>query len=79
MKYVYILRSMRRLDQRYFGITSDLRRRLEYHNSGRCAHTAKFLPWRVETYVAFSDERKAAEFERYLKTGAGWAFSLKRL
>ncbi len=36
MKYVYILRSMSRLDQRYFGITSDLRRWLEYHNGGRC-------------------------------------------
>jgi hypothetical protein len=32
----------------------------------------------VETYVAFSDEKKAAAFEKYLKTGAGWAFSLKR-
>lgn len=78
MEYVYILRSVSQPGQRYFGITSDLRQRLEYHNTGRCPHTSKFRPWKVETYVAFSDEKKAIEFEKYLKTGAGWAFSLKR-
>ena len=51
---------------------------LSEHNAGKSTHTAKLRPWRVETYVAFSDEGKAREFERYLKTGAGWAFSLKR-
>lgn len=79
MKYVYILRSLADPDRRYFGITSDLRKRLTEHNAGRSPHTAKFRPWRIETYVAFSDEAKAEEFEKYLKTGAGWAFSLKRL
>jgi predicted GIY-YIG superfamily endonuclease len=78
MKYVYILRSPNPPDQRFFGITSDLPQRLTYHNQGRCAHTSKFRPWRVETYVGFSDEQKAVDFEKYLKTGAGWAFSLKR-
>ncbi len=36
------------------------------------------MPWVVETYIAFSDKAKAIAFEKYLKTGAGWAFSLKR-
>ena len=75
---MYILRSLGEPGRRYFGITEDLRQRLGYHNSGRCPHTSKFMPWKVETYVAFSDERKARAFEKYLKTGAGWAFSLKR-
>lgn len=79
MSYVYILRSISHPGQRYFGITSDLKQRLEYHNTGRCPHTSKFMPWKMETYLAFSDKAKAIAFEKYLKTGAGWAFSLKRL
>jgi putative endonuclease len=79
MKYVYILKSLKDPKQRYIGITSDLKRRLEKHNAGGCLHTAKFKPWRVETYLGFSDEKRAFEFERYLKTGSGKAFSKKRL
>ena len=79
MKYVYILRSINHPRERYFGITSDLRKRLFDHNKGRCKHTSKFAPWRVETYISFSDEAKAVAFERYLKTGSGKAFSGKRL
>lgn len=75
---MYILRSVSKPGQRYFGITSDLKQRLEYHNAGRCPHTSKFMPWKVETYVAFSDERKAFEFEKYLKTGSGREFSRRR-
>jgi len=30
------------------------------------------------TYIAFSDEAKAAEFESYLKSGSGRAFAIKR-
>ncbi len=78
MVYVYILKSLQLTDQRYIGITKDLRQRLNYHNSGRSVHTAKFIPWKIETYIAFSDGVKALEFERCLKTGAGWAFSMKR-
>lgn len=78
MTYVYILRSLSVPTQRYIGLSNDLRKRLEYHNQGRSIHTSKFRPWVVETYVGFSSREKAVEFERYLKTGAGWAFSLKR-
>ena len=78
MFYVYILRSIQWPGRRYVGVTSDLRRRVEEHNAGKCLHTSKFMPWRVETYVAFRDNAKAIAFEKYLKTGAGWAFSLKR-
>ena len=68
MRYVYILRSVHHPGQRYFGITSDLRQRLSYHNDGRCVHTSKFRPWRIETYVGFSDERlMVATTIRYLR------------
>ena len=78
MKYVYIIVS---LDGEHFyvGITGDLGARLEKHNSGTVLHTAKFGPWRVKTYVAFSDEARAFEFERYLKSGSGRAFAKAHL
>ena len=79
MKYVYLLESLESPDERYVGMTTDLKRRLAEHNSGKSPHTAKFKPWRVTTYVAFSDEAKAAQFERYLKSGSGHAFANKRL
>lgn len=79
MRYVYILRSESHPNQRYFGVTSDLKKRLKKHNSAKCKHTAKFCTWSLETYIGFSDEKKANAFERYLKTGSGQAFSKKRL
>jgi putative endonuclease len=58
MKYVYILES---LDAQHFyvGITDDLRARLAKHNAGEVTHTSKYRPWRLKTYVAFSDEKQA--------------------
>ena len=38
-------------------------------------HTAKFRPWKVETYIAFESLDKAQAFERYLKTGSGHEFA----
>jgi putative endonuclease len=79
MRYVYLLQSEAFAGQRYVGITSDLRNRLAEHNGGRSPHTSKYTPWRLVTYVAFSDEQKAEIFERYLKSGSGHAFAGKRL
>ena len=42
-------------------------------------YTSKYRPWKVVMYLCFEDERRAAEFERYLKTGSGQAFANKRL
>jgi predicted GIY-YIG superfamily endonuclease len=78
MKYVYILQS---IDSGHFyvGITDDLRDRLAKHNAGEVLHTSKFMPWRVKTYIAFSDEAQAFRFEKYLKSPSGRAFAKKRL
>ena len=78
MKYVYILES---LDSQHFyvGITDDLRARLKKHNTGEVPHTSKCGPWRLKTYVAFSNEQQAIAFEKYLKTASGRAFAKKRL
>jgi putative endonuclease len=79
MTYVYLLESVSFPGQIYVGHTNDLRARLAAHNSGQSPHTAKFKPWRLVTYLAFSDEGKAIAFERYLKTASGRAFANKRL
>jgi putative endonuclease len=79
MKYVYILESVEFPDRFYSGITGDLKDRLRRHNAGEVPHTSKYAPWRLKTYVAFSDEKRAFEFEKYLKSGSGRAFAKKRL
>ena len=75
MTYVYILQAVELDDHYYVGVTDDLRARLIRHNAGGVSHTAKFRPWKLKTYVAFSDESKAFAFEKYLKSGSGRAFA----
>ena len=79
MKYVYVLQSESDSDRHYVGVTDDLRDRLRRHDAGEVSHTSKYTPWRLNTYIAFSDESRAFAFERYLKSGSGRAFAKKRL
>jgi putative endonuclease len=79
MIYVYILQCIDDPERYYTGVTDDLRARLKAHNSGKVPHTSKFKPWRINTYVAFSDPARAFAFEKYLKSHSGRAFAKKRL
>ena len=79
MYYVYILRSKCDNKCTYTGYTSDLRERLEQHNQGFSKHTAKFRPWELIFYAAFPNKQLALEFEVYLKSHSGKAFTRKRL
>ncbi|HVV80620.1 MAG TPA: GIY-YIG nuclease family protein [Pseudolabrys sp.] len=79
MFYVYLIESLSSDGERYVGLTTDLKRRLQEHNTGKSYHTSKFRPWRLATYVAFSDRAKAESFELYLKSGSGHAFANRRL
>ena len=78
MKTVYLLQSITHPEQRYVGLTSDPDKRLAAHNAGQSPHTAKFRPWKLITCLTFADDDKAADFERYLKSGSGRAFANKR-
>jgi len=78
MKYVYLLESINFPSQTYIGLTDNLRKRLAAHNGGQAKHTRKFKPWRLVTYLAFSEDDKAVAFERYLKSSSGRAFANKR-
>jgi predicted GIY-YIG superfamily endonuclease len=73
--YFYILVSEADDETHYSGMTRHLKARLIDHNRGKCPHTAKHRPWRIETAIAFRSEAKARHFERYLKTGSGREFS----
>jgi predicted GIY-YIG superfamily endonuclease len=77
MRYVYILAS-ETSDHFYVGVTDNPKQRLARHNAGDVTHTSKFRPWKLRTYVAFSDEARALAFEKHLKTASGRAFSSKR-
>lgn len=75
MWHVYILRSIAHPVQRYIGMTDDVDRRLTEHNSCHSPHTSKFHPWKLDVVIGFSEKSKAIAFERYLKSGSGFAFS----
>ena len=77
--YVYILESELDAQHFYIGSTGDLKQRLAKHNAGGVSHTAKFKPWRIKSAIAFTDQDRAAQFERYLKSGSGRAFAKKHL
>ncbi len=79
MFYVYLLISLADPNQRYVGFTTNLKQRVRSHNEGASIHSRKHKPWRPVRYFAFDDERRAREFEHYLKSGSGRAFANKRL
>lgn len=78
-KFVYILQSELDSEHYYTGITQDVDARLQKHNAGDVSHTRKYRPWRIKTYIAFTDDSQAINFEKYLKSGSGRAFAKKRL
>jgi putative endonuclease len=79
VKYFYILQSEQDAEHFYTGITGDLGARLSKHNSGEVAHTARFRPWNIKSYVVFTGDTRALAFEKHLKSGSGRAFAEKRL
>jgi putative endonuclease len=72
-RFVYVLLNQVN-DSPYVGITSDVARRLDTHNSGGSVYTAPCRPWRLAVALEFPGERQALQFERYLKSGSGRAF-----
>ena len=73
--FVYVLRSGNDPTRYSVGLTSDVARRLETHNSGGSTHTVANRPWQLVAAVEFSSENSAVQFESNLKTGSGRAFA----
>ena len=78
MHYCYILLSSKS-HKFYFGSTNDLKMRIALHNQGKVQSTKFGIPWKLIWYGGFETEKQARDFELYLKTGSGKAFTYKRL
>ena len=74
MHYTYVLKYK---DGYYVGCINDLKGRMKRHPSGKVDSTKSRLPLELEMYFAFTDEKIAFRFEKYLKSGFGRAFSKK--
>jgi predicted GIY-YIG superfamily endonuclease len=75
--YVYLIRSEGD-GKIYAGFTTDLGNRIKQHNLGMPGYTKGKGPWRLVWYAAFEAREKALAFEKYLKSGSGYAFARKR-
>ena len=78
MFFIYFLQSINNLQKTYVGDTTDVQQRLETHNSGGSIHTKIHRPWKLVKHSVFTEQAKAKEFEKYLKSQSGRAFAKKR-
>jgi len=74
MYYVYSLKCK---DGYYIGCTDNLKDRLLRHQKGNVSATSDRLPIELDFYFALKDKYKAFNFEKYLKSGSGRAFTKK--
>ncbi|WP_084022406.1 GIY-YIG nuclease family protein [Chlorobaculum limnaeum] len=66
--YLYILKSGT-ADRYYVGISSNPRRRLDYHNSFEKGFTSRYRPWRI---VFTKESPSKAEAHAAETTAQGW-------
>jgi predicted GIY-YIG superfamily endonuclease len=57
--YVYVIESVYDRTRYYVGQTRDLKTHLNEHSSGKSLYTQRYKPWRLVSYHAFAEERKA--------------------
>ena len=76
MYYVYLIESVSAQGERYLGMTTDLKERLQEHNAGKSSHTSKFKPWKLITYIAFTDRSKGCGLMISRALGFGAEFFL---
>ena len=77
MYYVYILRN--ESEEKYIGTTENLKKRLSEHNNGETKTTKNNGEYKIIWYCAFTHKSRAYEFEKYLKSSSGYAFTSKHL
>ena len=78
MYYVYVLKSDNNGDV-YVGFSSNLKQRLETHNSGKVRSTKANKPWKLIYYEAYRGKLDATKREKNLKMHAAKNELLKRL
>lgn len=76
--YLYIIHSQK--DGKFYtGITSDLRKRIKEHNSGKNISTSYRRPLKLIYYEAYLLKEDAEAREKYLKTSMGKRVLKKQL
>jgi putative endonuclease len=76
--YLYILQSLK--DKKFYtGITSDLKRRFQEHNSGKNISTSYRRPFKLIYYEAYLLKKDVEAREKYLKTSMGKRVIKKQL
>ena len=58
-RFVYILRSDVNRDRHYVGLSSDVERRLHWHNTGPVGVTVHNRPWSLVVSLEFADAKAA--------------------
>jgi putative endonuclease len=70
MYYVYVLRSLKN-NHRYIGMTADIPRRIQAHNSGLVKSTKNRRPLELIYTEEFETKLEAEYRELFFKTGKG--------
>jgi putative endonuclease len=76
--FTYVLYSVE-FDRFYTGMTKDVVKRLEQHNSKQNKSTKAFIPWKLIHVEQFATRIEAREREKYLKSGIGREFIKSKL
>ena len=76
-EYVLCLYLKNESGEKYIGATQDLKNRLYEHNNGEATTTKNNGIYKIIWYCAFADKVRAYEFEKYLKSSSGHAFTNK--
>lgn len=76
--YVYVLKS--KADHKFYtGYTSNIRRRIEEHNSGKVLSTKNRVPFNLIYWEGCLTSTDATRREKYLKTAWGKRYLHNRL
>ena len=68
--FVYVLQSLK--DGRYYiGVTSNIKKRLEFHNSGKQRSTKKRIPFKLIYFEECVDKLAALRREKQIKSFKG--------
>jgi len=64
--FTYIIQSQKDFSY-YIGHSSDIEKRLEYHNQGLSNYTSKKMPWKLVYIETFPTKKEANQKELFLK------------
>ena len=78
MYTVYVLKSDKD-GKLYYGLTRDLERRLQEHNSGNVHSTRSRIPFKVAYFEVVETMESARKRERYFKSGFGRKYIKNKL